>query len=150
MSARLLPFSLLRTHGVALDADPAIAELATAVPPGKPYVVPYWLWQARGGGPRYTAYPIVTPLLIAPLYVPAYAYVRLRGWEPWRLENTALRMEKLASSSIAALSVGLFFCLVRQRLRAGRAVSTHDRDAVDDTFGSGVQTNCTGIDASSP
>ena len=52
-------------------------------------------------------YPVVTPLLVAPLYVPAVAYLRWRGWSDAGLDYVAKLMEKLSASFIAALSVAL-------------------------------------------
>jgi hypothetical protein len=116
--ARLLPFALWRAGSLSLDA---VSELATVVPPGKPYHEAYWLWRSPAGH-LYSTYPIVTPVLVAPLYAPAVAFLAWRGWEPWRLQNTSLRMEKLAASLVAALSVGLFYLLARRRAARSRAV----------------------------
>jgi hypothetical protein len=114
---RLLPFAIWRSGSVSLDA---VAELATVVPPGKPYHDAYWL--ARRGGHLYSTYPIVAPLLLAPLYAPAVGYLAWAGWEPWRLQNTSLRMEKLIASLVAALSVGLFYVLARRRVERSPAL----------------------------
>jgi hypothetical protein len=116
--ARALPFALWRTGTVRLDA---VAELATAVLPGKPYHEAYWIWRSPEGH-LYTRYPIVTPVLVAPLYAPAVAWLAWGGWEPWRLETTAPRMEKLAASLLAALSVGLFYLLARRQAERRRAI----------------------------
>jgi hypothetical protein len=117
VSARLLPFALWRTGSLSLDS---VAELATLVPPGRPYKEAYWLWRSPGGH-LYTRYPVVTPVLVAPLYAPAVAYLAWQGWDSWRLENTSLRMEKLAASLVAALSVGLFYLLARRHAERPRA-----------------------------
>jgi hypothetical protein len=116
--ARLLPFSLWRSGSVNLDS---VAGLAATVPPGKPYHEAYWLHRSPAGH-LYGTYPIVTPVLVAPLYAPAAAYLAWRGWEPWRLQNTSLRMEKLAASLLAALSVGLFYLLARRAAGPARAL----------------------------
>jgi hypothetical protein len=116
--ARLLPYALWRAASVSLDA---VAELATTVPPGKPSDVAYWIYRSPAGH-LYGTYPIVTPVLVAPLYAPAVAYLDWRGWEPWRLQNTSLRMEKLAASVVAALSVGLFYLLVVRAAGRSRAI----------------------------
>jgi hypothetical protein len=115
--ARLLPFALWRG---SFDLD-SMAGLATRVPPGKPYDEPYWLWRSPAGH-LYSKYPIVTPVLVAPLYAPAVAFLARRGWEVWRLENTSLRMEKIAASLLAALSVGLFYLLARRQAAPNRAL----------------------------
>lgn len=116
--ARLLPFALWQAGSVNLDS---VAGLAATVPPGKPYHEAYWLHRSPAGH-LYGTYPIVTPVLVAPLYAPAAAYLAWRGWEPWRLQNASLRMEKLAASLLAALSVGLFYLLARRAARPPRAL----------------------------
>jgi hypothetical protein len=116
--ARLLPFALWQAGSVNLDS---VAGLASTVPPGKPYHEAYWLRRSPAGH-LYGTYPIVTPVLVAPLYAPAAAYLAWRGWEPWRLQNTSLRMEKLAASLLAASSVGLFYLLARRAARPPRAL----------------------------
>jgi hypothetical protein len=116
--ARLLPFALWRAGSVNLDP---VAGLAATVPPGKPYHEAYWLYRSPAGH-LYSTYPIVTPVLVAPLYAPAAAYLHWRGWEPWRLQNTSLRMEKLAASLLAALSVGLFYLLATRAADRPRAI----------------------------
>ena len=116
--ARLLPFALWRAGSVNLDS---VAGLASTVPPGKPYHEAYWLHRSPAGH-LYGTYPIVTPVLVAPLYAPAAAYLAWRGWEPWRLQNASLRMEKLAASLLAALSVGLFYLLARRAAGPARAL----------------------------
>jgi hypothetical protein len=116
--ARALPFALWRTGTVRLDA---VAGLVTAVPPGKPYHEAYWIWRSPAGH-LYSRYPILAPLLVSPLYAPAVAWLAWRGWEAWRLENTALRMEKIAASLVASLSVGLFYLLARRQAEPRRAL----------------------------
>jgi hypothetical protein len=116
--ARLLPFALWQAGSVNLDS---VAGLASTVPPGKPYHEAYWLHRSPAGH-LYGTYPIVTPVLVAPLYAPAAAYLAWRGWEPWRLQNTSLPMEKLAASLLAALSVGLFYLLARRAAGPPRAL----------------------------
>jgi hypothetical protein len=116
--ARLLPFAIWRAGSVNLDS---VAGLAATVPPGKPYHEAYWLHRSAAGH-LYGTYPIVTPVLVAPLYAPAAAWLSWRGWEPWRLQNTSLRMEKLAASLLAALSVGLFYLLARRAAGRPRAI----------------------------
>ncbi len=118
VTARLLPFALWRTGSVNLDA---VAELAATVPPGKPYHEAYYLWHSPDGH-LYTKYPIVTPVILSPLYAPAVAFLAWQGWEQWRLQNTSLRMEKLAASLVAALSVGLFYLLARRQAERPRAL----------------------------
>ena len=63
-------------------------------------------------------YPVVLPVLIAPLYLPAVGYLHLRGWTDGRLDHIARIMEKLSASLVAALSASLLYLLLRRRAAA--------------------------------
>jgi hypothetical protein len=105
--ARYLPFAIWQYHTVLLDP---IAPL-TAQGRGN---TAFWMMHAPGG---YTIslYPVVVPVLVAPLYLPAVGYLRLRGWTDARLDHVARVMEKLSASLIAALSASLLYLLLRRR-----------------------------------
>lgn len=94
----LLPFRILAGHGLTL-ADPS------AIPED----LRYSIVRARDGNWR-SRYPVVTPLLVAPLYVPAAALVSAR------VETGFLRvvMDKLAASVLAALSASVLFLVLRR------------------------------------
>ena len=81
LASSLLPFRILSGHGLALE------ELK-GVPPS----VSYSIVQSRTGS-WISFYPVVTPLLVTPLYVPAAAWVA-RGGDP---EIARVLMEKLLS-----------------------------------------------------
>jgi hypothetical protein len=104
--ARYLPFAILRNHTILMNP---VAKVAA---------------QGRGDGafwmlPRpqglMSLYPIVVPVLVAPLYVPAVVYLHFRGWSDARLDYVARVMEKLSASFLAALSVSLLYLLLRRR-----------------------------------
>jgi len=76
----------------------------------------------RPDGHIVSLYPVVTPLLVTPLYVPAVAYLQLRGWSDARLDHVAKVMEKLAASFLAALSASLLYLLLRRRARPPTAL----------------------------
>ncbi|HVT17697.1 MAG TPA: hypothetical protein VHQ90_16155 [Thermoanaerobaculia bacterium] len=115
--ARYLPFSLWRHGSLSLDS---LSPLVTEVPPGKPFHTPYWLWRSPEGH-LFSVYPIVTPLLLAPLYAPAAAQLWWRGWEQWRVADRAIEMEKLAAALLAAAGAGALYLLLRRRLPPRRA-----------------------------
>lgn len=106
--ARYLPFSIWRHHSVLLDP---IARI-TAQGRGKRA---FWMVPVPGGH-TISLYPIVQPVLLAPLYLPAVAYLHLRGWTDARLDHVARVMEKLAASFVASLSASLLFLLLRRRV----------------------------------
>jgi hypothetical protein len=109
--ARLLPFAIWHAGSLTLDSLP---DLAQAVEKSPHYHTPYWLWRSPGGH-LLSVYPVVTPVLVAPLYAPAAAALWLRGWDTRRIAAWAPALEKLAASSLCALTVGLFYLLLRRR-----------------------------------
>jgi hypothetical protein len=100
---RYLPFAVLRDHSLSLEsfADQVVL-------PGAYYV-------SWSHGRLWSSYPIVTPLLVVPLYVPVAAVLQARGWHPVDVGFAAAAMEKVSASVLAALSVALVFLLVRVR-----------------------------------
>ncbi len=105
--ARYLPFAIWRYHSILLDP---IAPL-TAQGRGD---TAFWMVPVPGGH-TISLYPVVLPVLIAPLYLPATGILHLRGWTDVRLDHTARIMEKLTASLLAALSASLLYLLLRRR-----------------------------------
>jgi hypothetical protein len=112
--ARYLPFAIWRYHTVLLDP---IAQL-TAQGRGS---AAFWMVPVAGGH-TISLYPVVLPVLIAPLYLPAVGYLQLRGWENGRLDHVARVMEKLSASLVAALSASLLYLLLRRRAAESTAL----------------------------
>jgi hypothetical protein len=108
--ARYLPFAIWQYHTLLLDP---IAPL-TAQGQGKKA---FWMMPAPGGH-VISLYPVVVPVLLAPLYLPAVGYLRLRGWTEGRLDHVARIMEKLSASLVAALSAALLYLLLLRRAAA--------------------------------
>ncbi len=105
--ARYLPFSIWQNHSLLLD------PIARITAQGRGHGA-FWMVPARGGH-IISLYPIVQPVLLAPLYLPAVAYLHYTGWTDGRLDHVARIMEKLCASFVAALSAALFYLLVRRR-----------------------------------
>jgi hypothetical protein len=105
--ARYLPFVIWRYHTLHLDPiEPVIAQ-------GRGDNA---FWIVRGpDGRAVSLYPVVVPTLLSPLYLPAVAYLNMRGWSDARLDYVARVMEKLSASLIAAISVALLYLLLRRR-----------------------------------
>lgn len=98
--ARLIPFAILNHGTVFLDAY-------------GPFPKGTW-WIQRGRSRHLTSvFPIVLPVLITPLYVPAAVYVRVAHPPPWRFATLCGVMEKACASLIASLSVVLFLFALR-------------------------------------
>jgi hypothetical protein len=109
VAARFIPFSILE-HG-SLYLDP-VREVA--VDPFQPHLR-WWAWKTRNGH-LASLYPIWTPILVTPLYVPAVAWLSLRGRTPERLTAVGLIMEKTAA---ALISAGAAFLMYLTLLRRG-------------------------------
>ncbi|WP_158859832.1 hypothetical protein, partial [Rhodoplanes serenus] len=79
-----LPFALWKHHTVTLD------PIAPLVAQGRKIArLPGWTnsayWIVRGRNDHAVSlYPVVTPVVVAPLYLPAVLYLDARGWDPWR------------------------------------------------------------------
>lgn len=107
--ARLLPFAILTRHTVLLDQfGPA--------PPGS-----HWFAHTREGH-LVSLYPVVLPVLVTPLFIPAAIYVALSNPDPWRFQTLCELMEKAVASVVATLSV-LVVWLTLRRLTRDRTVS---------------------------
>jgi len=126
--SRYLPFAIL--HYRTLTLDPVLTTAAqgrkvvdppknTRPPSDWPFRA-YWL--VGNSGHYVSLYPVVTPLLLSPLYLPAVAYLDIKGWESWRLDRVARVMEKLSASTLAALSAALLYLLLRRRTGRGSAL----------------------------
>lgn len=108
--AILLPFNVLDGHGVYLDNFWNYYNQTTN----------WWgtYYFAESHGHVVSSYPVVVPLLAAPLYLPAYLMTKFLG-VPIDMGNhtfflMAYAMEKLAAGFIAALAGVIFYLLLRE------------------------------------
>jgi hypothetical protein len=106
LPARYLPFGIWRYGSVLLDPIRDVTSEGNSNP--------YWIVSGRAGH-AVSLYPVVLPLVIAPLYLPAVGYLHIEGWTEWRLRQVATVMEKLTSSLLAASAVALLYLLLRRR-----------------------------------
>jgi hypothetical protein len=111
-ATRFVPFALLRSGTLRLDPVLDVARTSRRA---------YWALPARGGG-YASLFPVVAPLLVTPLYVPAAILLARQGWPREGLAAAASFMEKLAASCVAALAAGLMYLLLRRRMRPTRAL----------------------------
>ncbi|MEA2489461.1 MAG: hypothetical protein QOH21_1253, partial [Acidobacteriota bacterium] len=70
--ARYLPFAIVQYHTIFFNPIESVASQGRG--DGA-----YWMVH-RPDGRIFSLYPIVLPVLVAPLYVPAVGYLHLRGW----------------------------------------------------------------------
>jgi hypothetical protein len=111
-ATRFVPFALLEAGTLRLDPVLDVARTSRRA---------YWALPARGGG-YASLFPVVAPLLVTPLYVPAAIVLARQGWPREGLAAAASFMEKLAASCVAALAAGLMYLLLRRRMRPLRAL----------------------------
>jgi len=103
--ARLLPLSLLGTG--RLDLDPFAAFL-------RRYENLAAVYTTSPQGHLVSRYPVVVPLAVAPLFVPATRAWLARGRDLDAVLPLLDASEKLAASLLAALSVAAMFFLLRR------------------------------------
>ena len=118
-AARHLPFSIWRHQTLVLDPIVTTVAQGRKIPDTGPVIkrrAEHMAPILRGRGDHFVSlYPIVVPVIIAPLYLPAIAYLDVKGWDPLRLDQVARIMEKLCASLLAAVSVMLVYLLLRRR-----------------------------------
>ena len=114
-SARYLPLSLLKHHRLTLDPVAELVAQGRPIPSGDGQShAAFWMIKTPEGR-LVSLYPIVTPLVVAPLYLPAMAYLDAEGWAPHRVDHVARIMEKLCASLMATLSAMLLYLVLRRR-----------------------------------
>ena len=108
----------LVAHGHPIAAAPR--ENLSTGPSGKVNAFPpsaYWITRTHDGR-LVSLYPLVAPLLVAPLYVPAVLVLNDTGWQQPHVDRVAEIMEKISASLLAAIaSVLMFLVLRREGLR---------------------------------
>ena len=121
--ARYLPFAIWRWHTVLLDPIAGIAAQGwNPITPGRAKgplkgVDPqeaFWVVRLQSGH-AVSLYPVVVPLLVSPLYLPAVAYLHATGWDQQQLDRIAKVMEKISATLLAAISAALFYLVLRRR-----------------------------------
>jgi hypothetical protein len=105
--ARYLPFAIWHDHTVFFDPIVTIASQGRGD-------AAFWLVRIPGGH-VISLYPVTLPVLIAPLYLPAVAYLNGQGWTDGRLDHAARVMEKVTASLLASLSASLLYLVLRRR-----------------------------------
>lgn len=106
--ARYQPFGILRYGTLALDPIRPLVQQGFA--PNEAH----WMREGRGGR-SISLYPVVVPVLLTPLYVPAALSLSARGWPAEAVDRAARVMEKLCASAIASASAALLYRLLRRR-----------------------------------
>lgn len=80
-----------------------------------PFFEPWAYWMVRTRQHQLASlYPVVTPLLVAPLYFPAATWLDAHGWEQPNIDRVAELMEKLSASFLAAVASVVMFLVLRR------------------------------------
>ena len=120
-AARYLPFSIWQNHSLTLN--PILTMVAQGRKPPATQEkgdTAHWVLKVRGD--QYVSkFPIVVPVILSPFYLPAVIYLNHHGSDPLLFDEVARIMEKLCASSLAAVSVGLLYLLLRRRTDEGWA-----------------------------
>ena len=124
LAARYLPLGIWRYGTLKLDRitrwvahGHPIGKRARRHAASSPvnYFEPDANWIARGRHDHFVSfYPVVAPLLVSPLYLPAIAYLHYHGWQQPEVDRVAELMEKLSASVLAAFASVLIYFLVRR------------------------------------
>jgi len=112
-SARVQPFALLTQGTLNLDG---FRTVATEDNP-----TPYWL-QPTLGGHTASLFPVITPVLVTPLYLLPALYLSIVGWSDQKLQAWVMIMEKVAASTVVALAVAFMYMVLRRRCSDRTAV----------------------------
>src|SRR5260221_7671968 len=113
LPARFMPVAILLEGTLRLDSVYEATLMNRADP--------YWIRESVDGH-HVSMYPVVTPLLVTPIYAPAVAVWKLAGGGERRLELMGEVMEKVSASVIASVSVGLCYLLLRRWLSRRDAI----------------------------
>lgn len=73
----------------------------------------YWMIHTRRGQTA-SLYPVLAPLLVAPLYLPAALWLNSTGWQQPHVDRVAEIMEKISASLLASIASVLMFLVLRR------------------------------------
>jgi hypothetical protein len=73
----------------------------------------YWIAESRRGE-SVSLYPVVAPIVVAPLYLPVAMYLEHDGWDQPKIDRLAEVMEKLSASLLAALASVVLLLVLRR------------------------------------
>jgi hypothetical protein len=120
-----LPLILWHDHTLGLDANARLVAHGHSLITDQPGTVgaeskitsfepsAYWIAQT----PHHqlaSLYPVVTPLLVSPLYLPAVFWLNAHGWEQPQIDRVAELMEKISASFLASVASVLMFLVLRR------------------------------------
>lgn len=79
------------------------------------YFNPWAYWMVRTRQHQLASlYPVVTPVLVAPIYFPAVLWLNEHGWAQPELGRVAELMEKISASLLASMAAVLMYLVLRR------------------------------------
>ncbi|TLD70434.1 hypothetical protein FEM03_11945 [Phragmitibacter flavus] len=125
LPARYLPLILWSKGTLKLDGNaPLVAHgHSMFAPRNRPagtenkitYFEPWAYWIVRTRQNQLASlYPVVTPLLVAPLYLPAVFWLDANGWDQPHIGRAAEMMEKISASFLASVACILMYLVLRR------------------------------------
>ncbi|MFN8522318.1 MAG: hypothetical protein U0821_04340 [Chloroflexota bacterium] len=123
--ARYLPLILWQqgTLGIHANARLVAHGHSTVQPWRRPpvadgpvtYLEPWAYWMVRTHEGRLASlYPMVTPLIVAPLYLPVAFWIEKNGWGQPRIDRVAELMEKVSASVLASAASVVTYLVLRR------------------------------------
>jgi hypothetical protein len=106
VSARYLPIAIVN-HG-SIYLDPVRNFVIDRYPD------PFWALDTINGH-KASLFPIVTPAIISPLYIPGVIFLRSTGWTEDRVTALAVMMEKISASMMASIAVAFMYLALSRR-----------------------------------
>ncbi len=103
----------LVAHGHPLTASAAGARAGTDSNATPFESESTWIVRTHSGH-LASLYPVVAPLLVAPLYAPAVLWLDHAGWSQPNIDRAAEIMEKVSASVLAAIASLLMFLVLRR------------------------------------
>jgi hypothetical protein len=125
MPARYLPLILWHDGTLELDANARLVADGHSMIPDRnrpagadgkvTYFEPSAYWMVRTRQHQLASlYPVVTPLLVAPLYIPAAIWLNANDWEQPQIDRVAELMEKISASFLASVASVLMYLVLRR------------------------------------
>jgi hypothetical protein len=123
LPARYLPLILWHDRTLDLEAHAHLVARGHPMMVGRPadgdrrvsYFEPGAYWMIRTREHQLASfYPIITPLLVAPLYLPAALWLDEHGWAQPQVDRVAELMEKIAASVLASVASVLMYLVLRR------------------------------------
>lgn len=123
LPARYLPLILWRNGTLNFDSNARLIAHGHPMKIDQPegdgaqisFFEPRVYWTIRTHQNQLASlYPVVTPMLVAPLYLPAVLWLNVHDWQQPYVDRAAELMEKLSAALLASLATMLMYLTLRR------------------------------------